>query len=113
MASTNGEFMLKNIDILNYERNFILLAYYDESNLIIPSMKQKFSKKEIKKIFNSVEKDFNKFGKETKISWVFDNLTDKVNFLKQKYEMSEGDIETIRINLLNNASIKIRELFEF
>lgn len=113
MASTNGEFLLKNINILNYERNFVLLAYYDGSNLFIPSMKQKFNKKVIKKIFKSVENDFNEYGKETKISWVFDNLTNKVDFLKQKYEMPEGDIETIRINLLNNASIKIRELFEF
>lgn len=112
MASTNGEFMLKNINITNYERNFILLAHYTEPDSILPDIKQKINKKAIKKILDSVKKDFNEFGKGTKISWVFDNLEDKVNFLKEKYKTPEKDIELIRRNLLNKTSIKIKELFE-
>ncbi|MFX1322767.1 MAG: hypothetical protein ACFFAQ_14110 [Promethearchaeota archaeon] len=112
MASTNGEFMLKNISITNYERNFILLAHYTKSDSILPEITQKIDKKEIKKILDSVKRDFNEFGKGTKISWVFDNLGDKVNFLKKKYKTPEKDIEIIRRNLLNKTSIKIKELFE-
>ncbi len=112
MSSANGEFMLKNINIANYMRNFILLAHYDQSNSFIPNIKNKLEKKTIDKILKSVKKDFYEFREGTKISWIFDNLTDKVNFLKQKYTIPEGDIEIIRINLLNKTAIKIKELFE-
>jgi len=110
MSSANGEFMLKNINITNYMRNFILLAHYDQSKSFIP--RNKLEKKTIKQILKSVKKDFYEFREGTKISWIFDNLADKVNFLKQKYTIPEGDIEIIRINLLNKTAIKIKELFE-
>ena len=112
ISSANGEFMLKNINIANYMRNFILLAHYDQSNSFIPNIKNKLEKKTIDKILKSVKKDFYEFREGTKISWIFDNLADKVNFLKQKYTIPEGDIEIIRINLLNKTAIKIKELFE-
>ncbi|MFX1573713.1 MAG: hypothetical protein ACFFB0_13265, partial [Promethearchaeota archaeon] len=112
MASTNGEFMLKNIDITNYERNFILIAHYIKSDSILPDITQKINKKAIKKILDSVKRDFNEFGRGTKISWVFDNLENKVNFLKETYKTPEKDVELIRRNLLNKTSIKVKELFK-
>lgn len=112
LSSINGEFILRNIDINNYERNFILLAYYTENNSNIPVKKQTLSKKTIRNILKSVKKDFNESRKDPRISWIFDNLTDKIDFLKQKYNQFEGDINLIRLNLMNKASLKIRELFE-
>ncbi|MFX1269118.1 MAG: hypothetical protein ACFFAK_14255, partial [Promethearchaeota archaeon] len=112
ISSNNGEFIFKNINIKNYERNFILLAYYDESNSTVLNTKQNVNKKIIKKILKSTEKDFYKFGNWDNMSWIFDNLNDKINFLKKKYEMPREDLELIRINLLNRTSIKVKELFE-
>jgi predicted regulator of Ras-like GTPase activity (Roadblock/LC7/MglB family) len=112
LSSINGEFILRNIDINNYERNFILLAYYNESNSNIPIKKQNLSKKTIKNILKSVKKDFYESRKDSRISWIFDNLSDKIDFLKQKYSHFEGDINLIRLNLMNKASLKLRELFE-
>ena len=112
LSSINGEFILRNIDIKNYERNFILLAYYNKSNSNIPIKRQNLSKKTIRKILKSVKKDFNESRKDSRISWIFDNLSDKIDFLKQKYNHFEGDINLIRLNLMNKASLKLRELFE-
>ena len=111
-SSANGEFMLKNISIMNYERNFILLAYYDESNSFIPKLEQNFDKKTMKKIVRSVKKDFYSFGNGKKISWILDNLVEKVDFLKEKSQMMERDIEAIRLDALNATSNKIKGLFE-
>jgi len=112
LSSINGEFILRNIDINNYERNFILLAYYNEGDSNIPINKQTLSKKTIRKILKSVKKDFNESRKNSRISWIFDNLSDRIDFLKQKYNHFEGDINLIRLNLMNKASLKLRELFE-
>jgi len=111
-SSANGEFMIKNISILNYERNFILLAYYDESNMFIPKFEQKLDSKTMKRIIKSVEKDFDSYGTGQKISWILDSLVEKVNFLKQKSQMMERDVETIRLEALNTTSKKIKGLFE-
>jgi len=111
-SSANGEFMLKNIKIMNYERDFILLAYYDESNTVIPKLEQSFDRKTIKRIVKSVKKDFSSFGSGKKISWILDNLVEKVNFLKQQNKMIERDIEAIRLDVLNTTSYKIKGLFE-
>ncbi|MFX1280730.1 MAG: hypothetical protein ACFFA3_15245 [Promethearchaeota archaeon] len=111
-SSANGEFMLKNINIMNYERNFILLAYFDESDSFIPKLEQKFDKKKMKRIIRSVKKDFNKFGNGNKISWILDNLVEKVNFLRQKSKMMEKNIEAIRLDALNTTSNQIKGLFE-
>ncbi len=112
LSSINGEFILRNIEISNYERNFILLAYYNESNSNIPMERQSLSKKTIRKILKSVKKDFHGSRKDSRTSWIFDNLSDKIDFLKQKYNHFEGDINLIRLNLMNKASLKLRELFE-
>jgi predicted regulator of Ras-like GTPase activity (Roadblock/LC7/MglB family) len=112
LSSLNGEFLLRNIEIKNYERNFILLAYYNESNSNIPVKKQVLSKKIIKKILKDLKRDFYDSRRGSGISWVFDNISEKLDFLKQKYNTIDGDIDLIRLNLVNKASIKIRELFE-
>ncbi|MFX0074607.1 MAG: hypothetical protein ACFE96_04150 [Candidatus Hermodarchaeota archaeon] len=112
LSSINGEFILRNIDINNYERNFILLAYYTGANSNIPVKKQTLSRKTTKSILKSLKKDFRDSRKDSRISWIFDNLSDKIDFLKQKYNQFEGDINLIRLNLMNKASSKIRELFE-
>ncbi|MFX0017487.1 MAG: hypothetical protein ACFFAK_17520 [Promethearchaeota archaeon] len=113
LSSLNGEFIIRNIDILNYERNFILLAYYNDLDSDLPSNSGfKLNKKQIKRIIKSIKTDFYDLRKSTKISWVFDNIIEKVDFLKQKYNHVDGDINLIRLNLMNKASIKIRELFE-
>ena len=111
-SSTNGEFMLKNISILNYERNFILLAYCDESNLSIPKLEQTIDRKTLKRIMKSVEKDFYSYGGGQKISWILDSLVEKVSFLKQKSQMLKRDVEAIRLDALNTTSNKIKGLFE-
>ena len=111
-SSTNGEFMLKNISILNYERNFILLAYCDESNLSIPKLEQTLDRKTLKRIIKSVEKDFYSYGGGQKISWILDSLVEKVSFLKQKSQMLKRDVEAIRLDALNTTSNKIKGLFE-
>jgi len=111
-SSASGEFMLKNISILNYERNFILLAYYEESNLFIPKLEQTLDKKTLKRIIKSVENDFNSYGDGQKISWILDSLVEKVNFLKQKSQMKERDVDAIRLDALNTISNKIKGLFE-
>jgi len=111
-SSANGEFMLKNISIMNYERDFILLGYYDESNSFIPKLEQTFDKKTMKRIVRSVKKDFYSFGNGNKISWILDSLVEKVNFLKQKSQMMARDIEAIRLDALNITSSKIKGLFE-
>ncbi len=112
LSSINGEFILRNIDINNYERNFILLAYYNESNSNIPIKRQNLSRKTIRDILKSVKKDFNESRKDSRVSWMFDNLSNKIDFLKQKYNQFEGDLNLIRLNLMNKASMKLRELFE-
>ena len=111
-SSANGEFIIKNISIMNYERNFILLGYYDESNSFIPRLEQKLDRKTMKRIVKSVEKDFDSYGKGQKISWILDNLVEKVNFLKQKSQMSERDVDEIRLDALNTTSNQIKGLFE-
>ncbi|MFX0175891.1 MAG: hypothetical protein ACFE85_06650, partial [Candidatus Hodarchaeota archaeon] len=112
VSSINGEFILKSINIMNYERNFILLAYYDKYNSSLLNIKQIMNAKIIKRIIKSVKKDFYEFGEGTKISWIFDNLEDKIKFLKKKYSTPEKDIEQIRIDLLRRIGIQIKELFE-
>ena len=111
-SSANGEFIIKNISIMNYERNFILLGYYDESNSFIPRLEQKLDRKTMKRIVKSVEKDFNSYGEGQKISWILDSLVEKVNFLKQKSQMSERDVDEIRLDALNTTSNQIKGLFE-
>lgn len=111
-SCANGDFMLRNINIMNYERNFVLLAYYNESNSIIPKLEQSFDKKTMKKIVRSVKKDFYSFGNGKKISWILDNIVEKVDFLKQKNQMMERDIEAIRLDALTTTSNKIKGLFE-
>ena len=111
-SSANGEFMLKNISIMNYERNFILLGYYDESNSLVHESEQNLDRKEMKRIVKSVKKDFYSFGNGKNFSWILDNLVEKVNFLKQKSQLMERDIEVIRLDALNSTSSKIKGLFE-
>lgn len=112
LSAANGEFLVKNININNYKRNFVLLAYYDSTASIIPVNKQKINKKTLNRILKSVKEDFNEFGQENKQSWVFDNLVEKINFLKQSSTIPKADLELLRLKLLNIAAIKIKELFE-
>jgi len=112
LASTNGEFIIKNINLRNYDRNFIIIAFYNKSDLTFPDIIQKINKKTIKKILKNVKSDFNESLKESNFSWAFDNLAEKVNFLKEKYKMPETDLEIIRKNLLNKVTVEIKELFE-
>ena len=111
LSSANGEFILRNIKINNYERNFILIASYDESNLDLPNRKT-LNKKAIKTILKHIKRDFKDIHNGRQISLIFDNLTERIEFLKQKYSTINGDINLIRLNLLNKASLKIIELFE-
>ncbi len=112
MSSSNGEFMLRNINISGYERNFILLVYYSEVDLILPKVDQKLGNRSIKKILRSVKRDFNEFGKGEKFSWIFDNLIDKINFLKQTFYLADAESDDLRLNFLSKASNTIKELFE-
>lgn len=112
LASTNGEFMLKNINLTNYERNFILIAFYDKSDLFLPGLSQKINKKTIRKINKDVKQDLYAFRKEANLDWAFDNLIEKLIFLRKTYKMPESDIEITRKNLLNKVAIEIRGLFE-
>ncbi|MFW9828233.1 MAG: hypothetical protein ACFFEY_11600 [Candidatus Thorarchaeota archaeon] len=112
LSSTSGEFIMKNINIMNYERNFILLAYYDDSNSTITESKQIINKKIIKRILKNVKEDFYELGNGSKSSGIFDNLNDRLNFLKKRYTIPQEELELTRTNLLNEISVKIKELFE-
>ncbi|MFX1420642.1 MAG: hypothetical protein ACFE9N_17225 [Promethearchaeota archaeon] len=112
MSSINGEFIIKNINLINYERNFILLAYYDDSNSTIQDTKQILNKKIINRILKNVKKDFNKLGEGSKNSEIFDNLNERIEFLKKKYTIPQEELESTRVNLLNETSVKIKDLFE-
>jgi predicted regulator of Ras-like GTPase activity (Roadblock/LC7/MglB family) len=111
LASSNGEFTCKCINISNYERTFILLTHHDKNTPSIPKSK-KVSKKIIKQVIKSIKNDFSEFNQEDEISWVFDNLNDKIDFIKKKHETPNSDLELMRINKINESSIKIKELFE-
>ncbi|MFX1574953.1 MAG: hypothetical protein ACFFB0_19625 [Promethearchaeota archaeon] len=112
VSSTSGEFIMKNINIMNYERNFILLAYYDNSNSTIREFKQILNKKTIKRILKNVKKDFYELDNDSKSSGIFENLNDRLNFLKKKYSIPKEELELRRVELLNQTSIKIKDLFE-
>ncbi|MFX1445109.1 MAG: hypothetical protein ACFFHV_16975 [Promethearchaeota archaeon] len=112
LSSTKGEFMAKNINLSNYERTLILLAYYDEDSLVNTKRGQKLSKKTINKIMKSIKEDFYEFGQGKEISWVFENLTNRINFLKKKYVSVNKNIEQKRLDSLNKTSIGIKEIFE-
>lgn len=112
ISSTNGEFIMKNINIMNYERNFILLVYYDNSNSTIRESKQVLNKKTIKRILKNVKKDFYELENESKSTGIFDNLNDRINFLKKKYSLPKEQLELTRVDLLNQTSVKIKDLFE-
>ncbi|MEJ2294604.1 MAG: hypothetical protein P8Y23_07510 [Candidatus Lokiarchaeota archaeon] len=112
LASIKGEFMIKNITLNNYPRNFILVSYYEKSDTPYPKFAQKVDKNIIKKILKDIKRDFYELSDENKISWAFDNLTEKVRFLQEKYKIPEGDIENVRRNNLNRTAIEIRNLFE-
>ncbi|MFW9773075.1 MAG: hypothetical protein ACFFEO_13050 [Candidatus Thorarchaeota archaeon] len=112
ISSINGEFIVKNITIMNYERSFILLVHYDDSNLFVPDSKQIPNKKMIKRVLKNVKKDFFEYGNENKNLGIFDNLSDRINLLKKKYTIPQEELELTRLNLLNETSIKIKDLFE-
>lgn len=112
LASVNGEFILKNINISNYNRNFILISFYNKSDSTFPDIINKINKKTVKKILKNIKLDFYEFLQESKISWAFDNLVEKITFLKEKYKMPESDLELIRGDQLDKAVIEIKELFE-
>jgi len=50
--------------------------------------------------------------KESQISRAFDNLVEKITYLKEQYKMPESDIELIRGDRLDKSAIEIKELFE-
>ncbi len=112
LSSENGEFILRNIKINNYERDFILIAYYNKDNLSLQQSNKKLNKKIIKNLLRHIKRDLYFIKKGQQLSWIFENLSERIDFLKDKYCTIEGDINLIRLNLLNNASIKIIELFE-
>ena len=112
LASVNGEFMIKNILISNYPRNFILIAYYEKSDSQDFDLVQKIDKKTIKEILKNIKRDFYDFLDESKISWAFENIKEKIDFLKMKYKIPDSDLEIIRKNVLNKVALEIRKLFE-
>ena len=112
LASVNGEFMIKNILIRNYPRNFILIAYHEKSSSQDFDLVQKIDKKTIKEILKNIKRDFYDFLDESKISWAFENIKEKIDFLKMKYKIPDSDLEVIRKNVLNKVALEIRQLFE-
>ena len=112
LASVNGEFILKNINISNYNRKFILISFYNNSDSIYPNIINKINKKTIKKIMKSIKLDFYELLQDSNISWAFDNLVEKITFLKEKYKMPESNLELIRGDQLDKTAIEIKELFE-
>ncbi|MEJ2250029.1 MAG: hypothetical protein P8Y70_04595 [Candidatus Lokiarchaeota archaeon] len=111
LSSTNGDFMINNINISGYERNFILLSYFDNSTPTF-SKSKKLNKKMVRNLIKSIKKDFKFITEENEISWVFDNLHNKIKFLKEKFQTASTDLQEIRFNKIKESSIKIRELFE-
>ncbi|MFX1455661.1 MAG: hypothetical protein ACFFDB_09835 [Promethearchaeota archaeon] len=112
ISSINGVFIVKNITIMNYERSFILLVHYDDSKTFVPDSKQIPNKKIMKRILKNVKKDFFECGNENKNLGIFDNLSDRINLLKKKYTIPQEELELTRLDLLNETSVKIKDLFE-
>ncbi|MHA1283303.1 MAG: hypothetical protein ACTSVV_05225 [Promethearchaeota archaeon] len=113
MSSLGGQFLLKNIDVNNYERNLILLAYYDDSN------KEKiereniiFKKRNLKKALKNFLKQEEFYKKSNVNVQLIDNLIENLNFLKNKLFFYNGDFDKVRIDSLNKIAIKIKEIFE-
>ncbi|MEJ2249818.1 MAG: hypothetical protein P8Y97_09180 [Candidatus Lokiarchaeota archaeon] len=111
LAAGNGEFLMNSIKIENYENNFILLCYYNNDKKIIQTTKD-LSKDTIRQIYKNLKKDLKECRDEQNISWAFDNLIEKINFLKKTSLRSTKNFEEIRINSLKKAKIKIKNLFE-
>ena len=66
----------------------------------------------IRKINKGVKQDLHEFRKEANLDWAFDNLIEKLTFLRKTYKLPESDIEVARKKLLDEVTIEIRELFE-
>jgi len=114
MASFNGEFILKNISINNYERDLILLGYYTDLEFTILDNNMKLNKRIYKKIIKEIRLELSKrMYRGKKISTFFDLISKKLNFLKQKYS-SLNNINTndLRIKLLKEKTLEIKNLFE-
>ncbi|MFX1366541.1 MAG: hypothetical protein ACFE9Y_16600 [Promethearchaeota archaeon] len=111
LSSTNGEFMAKNININNYERNFILLTYFDKSTPTIPKSK-KIDKKITHQIMKNIKNDFKNINQINKIPWILDKFNNEMNYIKSNFESPLSDLELVRVNKINETSIKIRELFD-
>ena len=116
LSSIDGKFLLKSIDITGYDRNFILLGFYDDSVYSRPNKNQKLDRKLIKNMLKDFKKEFEDYNKNyediTSLSIIFDNISERIKYLKQKYCRFEGNIDILRIESLNVASLKISRLFE-
>ena len=112
LSSLRGDFLLSHIDIENYNRSLILIAYYDNSKVTFPKLDEQLRKKAFKRIIKSVKKDFSEIKDSNKINWIFENLMEKISFLKKKYMNIEENIDELRIKSLNTASVKIKQIFE-
>jgi predicted regulator of Ras-like GTPase activity (Roadblock/LC7/MglB family)/sulfur relay (sulfurtransferase) DsrC/TusE family protein len=85
LSSENGEFILRNIKINNYERDFILIAYYNKDNLSLQQSNKKLNKKIIKNLLRHIKRDLYFIKKGQQLSWIFENLSERIDFLKDKY----------------------------
>ncbi|MHA1294273.1 MAG: hypothetical protein ACTSQJ_16615, partial [Promethearchaeota archaeon] len=112
MASTAKELLLKNILIENYDRNMILLVFYDKHYDNLENLYNNINKKKIRKIIKELRKEFKSIKLYNNTLLLFENLYEKINFLKNKFINLNGNLDLLRINLLNEASEKIKELFE-
>ncbi len=130
MRSLNGEFLLKNIELENYERNLILLCYYDNENDTISTISSdyqqikefednknfpsKIKKRLIKKVLKKHLKDIFYLYQNQNIDENFFNfLIERINSIRKEFSNSLNlDINQIRIKALNNAYIIIKQIFE-
>ena len=60
----------------------------------------------------SAKKEFYELETGNKTISIFDNLNNKINFLKKKYTIPQEELELTRINLLKETSVGIKDLFE-
>ncbi|MHA1335661.1 MAG: hypothetical protein ACTSVV_04960 [Promethearchaeota archaeon] len=111
LASGNGEFLFKTIELENYDRNFILIVFYEKSELGMRNLGENINRKLIRSILKIMKKEFKRYMKNSKSLDAFKLLDEKLNILKEKYKMLSTDIAIIRKNLLDDASMKIKEIF--
>ena len=66
-----------------------------------------------RKVIKSIKKDLKQVFKESsQMKWAFNNLIERIKFLKKLYGSQNKSIEESIEEMINMTALKIKELFE-